>query len=386
MKTLLATVAALAVASTAYGQELKIGVANMSDYIEPGTDHSNVGSQFYTNTFESLISKNPLKGEAEFNPSLATEWKMVTPQMMELKIREGVTFQNGDPMTMEDVLFSLQAMIKVTHDARIERSKEFFGNITRAEAVDDTTLRIYTKRPEPIFELVLASQQASIIPKKYLMGLTGHPEVDEPSDYIAFSKAPIGTGPYRIATFTPEEELIWERYDGYWGDQAPYEKISVRKIAELSPRITALLNGEVDIVTNVPPDQLDVIDNRPGFKTEGAVTPLFHIVFFGGAEDGEVITPELRRAMVRAIDRELLNEALWFGRAVVPNTHTYPQYGDYYTPDIMTFEYDLEEAKKIVAENGLEGTEITFVTHPTYYTNGLLAAQAMQEMWKEIGL
>ncbi|MEL6427129.1 MAG: ABC transporter substrate-binding protein, partial [Pseudomonadota bacterium] len=196
----------------------------------------------------------------------------------------------------------------------------------------------------------------------------------------------VGTGPYVYAQFTPETRIVWERFADYWGEPAPYERVNVRRIPELSARVTALVNDEVDLITNVPPDQLDLINSRPGFKTAGSVTPLFHLMYFGGGEQGEIITKELRQAMVKAVDRDLLNEALWGGQAVVPNTHTYPQYGPYYTPDIVTFEYDLEGAKQIIAENGLEGTELPFYTDPVYYTNGLLAAQAMQEMWREIGV
>ncbi|MBO6777900.1 MAG: ABC transporter substrate-binding protein [Marinibacterium sp.] len=385
MNRLIATTAALALlAGAATAQELTVAAANVSDYLEPGTDHSNVGSQFYTNAFETLIAKDPMSPNNVFGPGLAVSYELLSNNLIELKIREGVKFHNGDDMTVEDVLFSLQAMIKVMHDARIERSKEFFGNITRAEAIDDTTIRVYAKKPEPLMELILAAQQSMIVPKDYLMGLTGRPDVDESSDYIAFGLAPVGTGPYRVAEFTPATRIVYERFEDYWGEPAPYERVTVRQIAELAPRITALVNGEVDLITNVPPDQLDVINSNPSFKAVGGVTPLFHIIYFG--PEGDIVTPELRQAMVKSVDRNLLNEALWLGEAVVPNTHTYPNYGEFYTPDIMTFDYDPDGAAKIIADNGLEGTTIPFITHPTYYTNGLLAAQAMQEMWREVGL
>lgn len=387
MIRILATGAAAALlATSALSQELDIAVSNLSAYLDPGADHSNVGSQFYVNGFETLLAKDPTSEQSKFGPMLATEWDIVSPTEIVLSIRDGVKFHNGEEMTMDDVVFSLENMIVPGYPARLERSKEFFGNFDQVEVTDDNKLRIISKKPEPLIELILAAQQGMIIPKDYTMGLTGDPNVAEESDFIAFRQAPVGTGPYRYAEFVPETRLVWERFDDYWGEPAPYERISVRRIPELSARVTALVNGEVDMITNVPPDQLDVINGTPGYKTAGGVTPLFHIMYFGGGDRGKIITKELRQAMVRAVDRDLLNEALWGGQAVVPNTHTYPQYGPYYTPDIMTFEYDLDEAKRIVAENGLEGTTLPFYTDPIYYTNGLLAAQAMQEMWREIGI
>ncbi len=378
--------AAALMASTALGQELTVATANLSAYLDPGADHSNVGSQFYVNGFETLLAKDPNSEQNVFDAMLATDWEITSPTEIVLTIREGVTFHNGEAMTMDDVVFSLENMVVPGYPARLERSKEFFGNVERLEVVDDTTLKIISEKPEPLIELILAAQQSMILPKDYTMGLTGDPNVAEESDFIAFRLAPVGTGPYRYTEFTPNESLVWERFDDYWGEPAPYERITVRRIPELAARVTALVNGEVDLITNVPPDQLDVINGTPGYKTAGGVTPLFHLMFFGGGEKGELITQPLRKAMVLAVDRDLLNEALWGGKAVVPSTHTYPQYGAYFTPEIETFEYDLEEAKRLIAENDLEGITLPFYTDPVYYTNGLLAAQAMQEMWREIGV
>ncbi|MEO0913081.1 MAG: ABC transporter substrate-binding protein, partial [Pseudomonadota bacterium] len=123
MKTLLTTTAFMLAAAVAHAQELTVGVANMSSYLEPGTDHSNVGSQYYVNTFETLLGKDPFSSEAKFAPLLATSWELLGPRRARLTIREDVKFHNGDDMTIEDVLFSFQAMMNVTHPARIERSR-----------------------------------------------------------------------------------------------------------------------------------------------------------------------------------------------------------------------------------------------------------------------
>ncbi|MGO4840565.1 ABC transporter substrate-binding protein, partial [Rhizobiaceae sp. 2RAB30] len=77
---------------------------------------------------------------------------------------------------------------------------------------------------------------------------------------------------------------------------------------------------------------------------------------------------------------------MWLGKAVVPSSHTFPQFGPLYMPELKTFEYDPEEAKKLLAESGYKGEEIRFDTSAVYYTNGLLAAQAIQEMWAAIGV
>jgi len=363
---------------------LRVGTANLTEFVDPGKDHSNVGSQHYINSFNTLIGKNPFKPEIEFNPELATSWKMINPQLIELKIRSGVKFHNGDTMTIADVEFSLERLFNPAFAPYITRRNEYFENMYRVEVVDEQTLRVYAKRSEPLMELLLNAQQSMIVPKKYIMGLTGHPEVDEPSDYEAFGKKPVGTGPYKITQFMPGEEITYERFDGFWGTKAPFKKVVYRRIPELSARITALANGEVDLITNIPPDQLSVIDGNPKLKAVGAVTPLFHVVYYNTAHP-KMVKP-LRQALNLCINRNLLNEALWFNKAVVPNTHTYPQYGPYYQPDLKTFEYNPERSKQIIKDNNLQGTKVRFDTHSGYYTNGLLAAQAIGEMWAECGV
>jgi peptide/nickel transport system substrate-binding protein len=385
MKTvLMAALATTALATGAMAQELVVGVQNMAPYLDPGKDFSNVGSQFYVNAFDSMIGKDYGKVESVWEPGIATSWKQVSPTEMELTIRQGVKFQNGDPMTIDDVVFSLDRIINATFPPYAIRQRDTLPNMAKIEAIDAQTVRVTAKQAEPLFETLLNTQQTAIVPKRYIMGLTGDKNAIEFSDYDAFSLKPIGTGPYRIAEFVPNQSLVYERFDGYWGEKAPFERITVKRIPELSARITALKNGEVDLITNVPPDQLDPIASDPNLEVEGIVTPIFHVVIFN-TQNPKMKDPRLRRALSLAIDRDTLNEALWGGKALVPSTHTFEQFGKLYMPDLETFEYDPEKAKQLLKEAGYDGFPIRYDSHAAYYTNELLAAQAIQEMWAAVG-
>lgn len=383
-KALLASAVAL-MPTTAQAVELKIGAANMAPYLDPGRDHSNVGSQFYYNTFDVLIEKDYSSSETKFLPGLALSWKPVDPRSMEFKLREGVTFHNGEKMTADDVVFSFNRMFAATFPPYQVRAKDRLGNFDKAEKVDDYTVRVTVKRPEPLWETLINMQQLMILPEDYTKGLSGDPKVAEDSDYEAFSLAPVGTGPYKVTEFIPSERLVWERHGVFWGDRAPLDKVTVLKVPEMASRITALKNAEVDIITNVPPDQLATIEADANLKVEGLVTPLFHVLIFNTQHE-KMKDPKFRRALSLAVDRDTLNEALWLGKAVVPSTHSFPQFGELYMPEFKTFEYNVEEAKKLLAETGYKGEEIRFDTSAVYYTNGLLAAQAIQEMWAAIGV
>lgn len=386
MKRLIcASALALLAAQAAMAQEITVAAANMSTYIDPGRDHSNVGSQFYFNSFDPLIHKDYSKVEQEWQPGLATEWKLVEPTVMELKLREGVTFHNGEAMTADDVVFSLNRMFQATFAPYQVRQRDRLSNFDRAEKVDDFNVRIIAKREEPLWETLLNLQQVFILPMDYTMGLTGDPKVAEDADYEAFSLAPVGTGPYRVAEFVPGERLVWERFDGFWGDAAPLAKVTVQLVPEVASRLTSLKTGEADIATNIAPDQLALIESEPGLKAAGMLTPLFHVMIMN-QNHPKMQDPRIRQALSLAIDRKALNEALWLGKAHVPDSHTYEEFGPLYMPDLKTFEYDPEKAKALLAEAGYDGFEVTFDTQGSYYTNGLLAAQAITEMWGAVGV
>ena len=384
MLRLLASTAIL-LAGAASAQEITVGAANVSDYLDPGRDHSNVGSQFYYNAFDTLIGRDVTRMEPVWEPALATSWELVEPTVMELALREGVTFHDGEAMTADDVVFSLNRMYEADFPPYQVRSRDRLSNFERAEKVDDLTVRVYVHREEPLWETLLNLQQVMIIPEDYTKGLAGDPEVAEHDDFEAFSLAPVGTGPYRIAEFVPGEHVVYERFDGFWGEPAPLERATVRHVPETASRITALKTGEADIVTNIAPDQLALVENDPDLKAVGGATPLFHVMIMN-ANHPKLEDPRIRQAMSLAVDRDLLNEALWEGKAVVPSTHTMEEFGELYMPELETFEHDPEKARALLEEAGYDGSEIVFDAFPVYYTNGLLAAQAVVEMWNEVGI
>ena len=372
-------------APSASAQELNVAVQNMAPWLDPGRDFSNVGSQFYYNSFEPPIGKDHTKAESVWQPSIATSWKITSPTTMELKIRQGVKFHNGDTMTADDVVFSLDRIMNATFPPYTVRKRDTVPNLTKVEAIDAETIRVTAEKPEPLFETLLNTQQLMIVPKKYIMGLSGDPNAAEDSDFDAFALKPVGTGPYRIAEFVPNQRIVYERFDGYWGEKAPFQRVTIRRIPELSARMTAVKNGEADIATNIPPDQVSIFTGDPKLKVESIVTPIFHVVIFN-MNNPKMADARLRRALSLAIDREALNQAFWGGKAVVPSTHTYPQFGPLYMPQLKTFEYNSAEAKRLLKEVGYDGFPIRFDTQAAYYTNALVAVQAIQEMWAAVGV
>ena len=367
-------------ASAAAPDELRVGVQNMAPWLDPGRDFSNVGSQFYWNAFDPLIGKDHTRPESVWRPGLATAWKQTSPTEMELTLRPDVKFHNGETMTAEDVVFALDRIINATFPPYTVRQRDTVPNLAKVEALNETTIRVTARRPEPLFETLLNAQQLMVVPKRYIESLgSGN------AAFEAFSLKPVGTGPYRIAEFVPNQRLVYERHEQFWGEKAPFRRVIITRIPELSARITALANNEVDLITNLPPDQLATVAGNRALRVESMVTPLFHVVIFNTQHE-RMRDARLRQALSLAVDRDTLNAALWDGKAVVPATHSMPQFGPLHMPQLKTFAYDPDRAKALLKQAGYDGFPIRYDTAAAYYTNGLVAAQAIQEMWGAVGV
>lgn len=382
---LMTAVLGFTLAPDAEARDLTVAALNVAPFLDPARDISNVGQQFYHNSFDTLIAKDPTTTDRIWRPGLATEWTLVEPTVLELKLREGVKFHNGAEMTADDVIFSLNRVFQATFPPYVIVGRDRFSNFERAEKVDETTIRVHAKRPEPLWDVLLNLQQVVIVPEAYVAGLSGDPAAVEDSDYEAFAMAPVGTGPYRIAEYVPRQRVVYERFDDFWGEAAPLDRVNVISVPEVSARLTALRTGEADIATNIAPDQLVTVESDPALKVEGAPTALFHMLIMN-QNHPKLKDPRIRQALILAVDRNLLNEALWLNKAIVPDSHTMAEFGEMYMPELKTFTYDPERAKALLKEAGYDGFEITFDTQGSYYTNGLLAAQAIVEMWRAVGI
>jgi peptide/nickel transport system substrate-binding protein len=196
----------------------------------------------------------------------------------------------------------------------------------------------------------------------------------------------VGAGPYKVASFKARHQLVVERFDDYYGAKAPLDRITFTHIPEISSRITALINGEVDFIGNIPPDQEAPLQNRKDVKLIGVVWPMFH-VYAVSMTHPVTRNKKLRQAMNLSIDRELLVKGLWQGKGLVPRAHQFKEYGPpLYMPDLVTVKYDLEQARRLVKESGYDGTPVLLTFLPHYYTYGSLAAQAIAEMWQKAGI
>lgn len=314
---------------------------------------------------------NPLT----FKPGLATEWKQVAPTTWELKLRQGVKMHDGTTMDAADVEFSLN---RVFH----HEDPEFFSswgrwhyNFKDVEVVDPTTVRIHTHREEPNFLTLISARSAGIASKEH-------------HETLGFDEAvlnPVGSGPYKVAEFVPDDLLVVERYGDYWGEKAPLEKVSFKLVEEVASRVTGLVNGEFDLVTNIPPDQAKALDVG-GVKTMGVTWPMFH-VWIIAQNTPPTDDPRVRKAVRLCTDRQALVDGLWGGKAHLPTAHQFEEYGaPLFIENLSLIRHDADEARRLLKEAGYDGEPMVAQFPRSYYLYGDLAAQVIQQQWAACGI
>ena len=208
---------------------------------------------------------------AQLTPGLAIDWRNVDETTWEFTLRPGVTFHDGSPFNGEAAAYSVNRM--VAEDFETQRGSYIRG-IAGAEAVDDTTIRVLTDGPNAI--LLLQMAQVPMVPAG---------AGDE------MNEAPIGTGPYRFVEWNRGESIIAEINPDYWGDGGTIPRFTVRIIPDAQTALAALQNGEVHLVLDILPEQVDLV---PQFKSVAA-TEFSYVAF--NTFVPEMSSPDVRIAM-----------------------------------------------------------------------------------------
>jgi peptide/nickel transport system substrate-binding protein len=376
----------------------KVSNSNTLDVLR---EQSNVGERvFFTSLWEALIGRDWL-GKLEPQPGLATEWKRVDDQTVELKLRQGVKFHNGEEMTAEDVVFSFsrermfgntEAKNRTTIKA-FERipsprpgkelppeviavSRRAWPDLVRVEAIDKFTVRFYNATPDVTLEGRLARYGSNIASRKGW---------EEAASYLDWARKPITTGPYKVVEFKPDNMLVLEAHDEYWGGRPPVKRIRFVEVPEVPSRIAGLQSGQYQFACDIPPDQISQIEGNASFEVLGG-TILNHRLTCFDKNHAQLHNPLVRRAFTHSIDRKAIVDALWAGRTRVPAGLQWEYYGDMFHADWTVPEYNPKLAQDLLKQAGYKGDPIPYRLLNNYYTNQNATAQVLVDMWKQVGL
>lgn len=367
--SLMTATASVAVLFPAVAEARQLTIAQGTDAVtmDPHNTTQMTAMQPFNFVYEKLINRND---DLELVPELAESWQNVDELTWEVKLRAGVKFHNGEDFDAESVKFTLDRI-------RVPGATHASGGFTTIDevvAVDPLTVRIRTKQADPLLPARLAQWGAQMLPKGYVQ------EVG--NDGLALKA--VGTGPYRFAEWRKDDRLVFEPNGDYWGDAPDFSGVVFRPIPDEFARLSALMAGEVDLVSNIPVDFIDQVDANA--STFVAPTPASAIDVFQMGADEPLKKKEVRQALNLAIDREKLSEALFRGYAKPVSQGAAPtDFG--YNPNIANYPYDPEKAKQLLAQAGYpDGFPLLVQSASGYILGDTLVVEAVVEMLKAIGI
>jgi peptide/nickel transport system substrate-binding protein len=371
-----------------------------TNVLDPVHEQSNAGKRIF-NSFLELLIGNDLQGHLQPIPRLATSWTRIDDKVVEVNLRQGVKFHNGDEMTAEDVAFTFgpehmfgdttpegwDETVTVETERAVQRTNELpaqvpavgrrlWPSLVNVEVVDKYTVRFVNLAPDVTIEGRMAAMGSQIISRRAF---------EEAPSWLDYALKPVGTGPYKVRSFTPDTELVLEAHDDYWGGRPPIKTLRFVQVPEAAQRVNGIRAGQYDFACDLTPDQIGTVESDPQLEVVGGIIPNIRISVFD-KHDTALSDPRIRQAMTHAIDRQAIVDQLWLGRTEVPDGLQFASYGEMYADGWSVPEYDLEKARALVKEAGYNGDPIPYRLLNDYYTLQTSNGQVMTEMWRQAGL
>ncbi|HEV7268161.1 MAG TPA: ABC transporter substrate-binding protein [Falsiroseomonas sp.] len=382
------TAAAAALPRFAIGQAdsrptITVAVQNIStsNTLEMLREQSNVGTRIFRNYVEPLVDTDWV-GDMSLRPGLATGWRRVDDRVVEFDLREGVRFHDGNAFTADDVAFSFGPERMWGGGARevptpvVQAARRAFPGFERIEVLGAHRIRVVSKVPDVVLEGRMARTIAVIATRQAFLAA--------PS-WMDWARRPVGTGPYRIAEFRPDQALVLDAFDDHWQGRPTVRRLRFAEIPEVASRVNMLFSGEAEFASDIPPDQIAQIESDRRFEVVGGpINNTRYLVF--NKSHPVLADPLVRRAMSHSVDREAIVAALWGGRTSVPPGLQWEFYGEMYLRDIEVPRFNPAEARRLLREAGYRGQPIPYRCLDNYYTNQTATAQIMVEGWRAVGL
>lgn len=339
------------------------------DRLDPHLTSAYASFQVLENVYDTLVQPGP---DLQMEPALAESWLTSDDSLSwTFTLREGVMFHNGRALTAADVVYSYNRIM----DPDVGAANSFrFASIESVEAPDERTVVINLTRPTPNLLVNIGGFKGmSIIPQEIV-------------DDGTIDTFPIGTGPFRFVSQSPDQGIVLEKNPDYWraDEGLPYlDGIRFVQIPDASVKLTNLQTGEVDWIDGVPPQNLEDLASDSSVVLQRVPGGDYHYFALNQAREpfGDV---RVRRALAMAIDRDVITEAAQFG-AATPNQTAIPA-SNFWATDYSPFTPgDTEGAAALLEEAGVSDLSIEFMV-TSDFPETVTQAQVIASQLAEIGV
>lgn len=292
-------------------------------------------------TIYNCLVQYRLEGDAiEVVPDLAESWEAASDlSEYTFKLKSGVTWHDGQPLTAEDVKFTMDAVL----DPNVNASgRGVVSSIDSTEVVDDQTVKFVLKYPFASLPIMLGYNKP-IVPKHLLEGQ----DLNEPAEFL---RKPIGTGPFKFQEFVQGSHLAVEANPDYFEGAPLLDGIIFKIIPDGNARVAQVRSGEIDF-TVIEPAQIDALSGVD--NVEIRYVPQVNYYFFAiNHSSPKMQDVRVRQALVYAINRQAIVDQVLKGHGKVATGPINPLLGPYYNPDVPTYDYDPERAAALLEEAG----------------------------------
>jgi peptide/nickel transport system substrate-binding protein len=314
------------------------------------------------NVYETLLARD---AEGELEPGLAAEMpEQVDDTTWQFTLRQGVTFHNGEAFGADDVVASVERMMRLV-EADVTDQSGFFATFAGAEAVDEHTVNIMTSAPDGV--LPSRMYWLKIVPASAA-------EADDLTD------EPVGTGPYRFVEFARGSHVTLEANDDYWDGAPDVGTVRYQFVEEAGSRLAGLLAGEYDVITNLQPED---VDRAPQAATQRGQE---HPILILDAAEGITADPMVREALNLAVDEQAIMDSLFGGFASVDECQLLSPAILGYNPDLEPHGHDMDRAQELLEQAGVAGQDITLVGTAGRWLKDRELVEAVGGYWTDAGL
>ena len=380
----------LAVGSVAQAKTFKWSSASDIPTLDIHSQNNALGNGVHAAIYEALVYYNSKTFKPE--PQLATEWKLLNPTQMRFTLRKGVKFSDGSPLTADDVVFSLTRSMSKTSNYAV-----FAQGVDKVVKVDDFTIDVMLKAPTPtlvnqltelrIMSKAWAEKNKSVEPK----------DIKTQEETFAHRNA-MGTGPYMVKDWQPDQRLLLVSNPNYWGkNPTNVTEILYTPIKSAPTRLAALLSGETDFVLDPGPQDLGRLRSNPEMRVmDGAENRTiflgmdqFRDELPGSSVKGKnpLKDARVRKALYQAIDINAIQRVTMRGLGQATGTLIAPQVNGWTKKADARWPYNVEAAQKLLADAGYpQGFEVDFACPNNRYINDEAVCQAITAMWARAGI
>ncbi|MCI9023521.1 MAG: ABC transporter substrate-binding protein [Dorea sp.] len=345
---------------------LTVAITGDPPTLDPHSSSTSSSVNNLNPVYETLVRYDE---NGEITPCLATEWERTDDYHWRFKLRDDVTFHNGEKMTADDVLFSFQRATG-PDGAKVAYIMSAIDS-ENCVVEDDYTIVIATHEPFAPLIGYLPYIGAVVVSEK---------EFTENPEKAALN--PVGTGPFRFVEWKKNDRCTYVRNDDYWGQKPSYKNLVIRTIVEANSRVIELESGSVDIVFEVPAN--DVVRLKENEDTDVAERLSTVVEFLDiNVKVKPLDDVRVRQAIDYAINEQAIVDLVWRGNAAYSPTTVTPNM-KYFDDSDTDYRYDVEKAKALLKEAGVSDLTLTLTCAEN--TNRLNAATIIQSMLADVGI